>query len=390
MSDQDEQVEVSPEVQAEGEWLEAQRRDRSKPANVIAALAKVMEELPGIGKNENSSQGYQYRGIEAITAEAQTLLGKYGVVFVPEVLERTVKDFISNGKPWTEDQLKVIYHVYGPGGVKDKIVVGPLYGLGRDNSDKGSNKSMTQCFKYALIQTLCIGDSKDDADKDVARESDAIQVRRVMAPDVQAVADQWPDVDAFDRAHHAYTSAVGKLDQGQRGELKAWKGQNKFGVWMDPDQFDATMGAIRTLRRNEHIMEPEPPESSETPEQGQPPTETPETNEPPVETPEPPHEPSHWEGELINSMNARRLMEILKSLGLPVQGKVDQLRHNLRQHVRAQSVKDGEEAAELCEFCGENPCVCAPAEELKAQVEADTEPVQTVETADSEDPGRPF
>lgn len=153
-------------------------RSLERPRNVIEALARVMAELPGIGKDqesgsEGSSQRYKYRGIEAITAEAQPLLGKYGVVFVPEVLKRRTLNLTMGGKPWTEEQLKVRYRVYGPGGRDDFIVVGPIWGLGRDNSDKGTNKCLTQCFKYALLQVLCVGDRKDDADSEDPHQADA-------------------------------------------------------------------------------------------------------------------------------------------------------------------------------------------------------------------------
>ena len=155
--------------------------DRPMPTNVIAALARVMEELPAIGKDQRSEQGYNYRGIEDITAKAQKLLGRYGVVFVPKVLKRRTLDLTINNKPWTQEELKVVYTVYGPGGVSDCITVGPIWGLGRDNSDKGSNKSLTQTFKYALLQALCVADPKDDADRDVAHEADAHGQQRGQA-----------------------------------------------------------------------------------------------------------------------------------------------------------------------------------------------------------------
>ena len=70
-----------------------------------------------------------------------------------------------NGNPWTDTFLEVQYRVYGPGGKEDAITVGPLLAIGRDNSDKGANKAMTQAFKYALLQVLCISDKKDDGDQ---------------------------------------------------------------------------------------------------------------------------------------------------------------------------------------------------------------------------------
>jgi hypothetical protein len=157
----------------------------TRPQNVTEAIARVMADLPAIGKTGQaaaSQGGYAYRGIEAITSEAQSLFGKYGVVFVPQVRAFDIKDIVVAGKPWTDTILTVEYTVYGPNhgalhlkgigdekmeltsSVEDFIVVGPLIAIGRDNSDKGANKAMTQAFKYALLQVLCISDKKDDSD----------------------------------------------------------------------------------------------------------------------------------------------------------------------------------------------------------------------------------
>jgi len=135
--------------------------------NVVVALLRVMDELPAIGKDGRADPkqgGYAYRGIEQITKQAQGLFAKHGVVFVPRVVGHEIREIEVNGKPWTDTIEQVEYDVYGPGGVEDKITVGPILAIGRDNSDKGGNKCLTQAFKYALLQTLCISDAKDDTD----------------------------------------------------------------------------------------------------------------------------------------------------------------------------------------------------------------------------------
>jgi hypothetical protein len=137
------------------------------PSNVVQALSRVLADLPGIGKGDRASQqqgGYAYRGIEAITKEAAPLFAKHGVVFVPHVLSWERDEITVNSKPWTDDRMTISYTVYGPGGPDDCIEVGPIPAIGRDNSDKGANKCMTQAFKYALLQVLCIADAKDDGD----------------------------------------------------------------------------------------------------------------------------------------------------------------------------------------------------------------------------------
>jgi hypothetical protein len=146
-------AETAPEVRA--------------PGNVIEALAAVAADLPAIGKDGKADPkqgGYSYRGIEQITREAQRLFARYRVVFVPRVVHHEIRQITVNDKPWTDTVELVEYDVYGPGGVEDRITVGPILAIGRDNSDKGANKCLTQSFKYALLQTLCISDAKDDSD----------------------------------------------------------------------------------------------------------------------------------------------------------------------------------------------------------------------------------
>lgn len=150
-----------------------------EPRTVIEAIAAVMGELPAISKGDRASDqqgGYSYRGIESITSHLQPLLAKNGLVFVPKVVGREVRE-ISVGnppKPWTDTILTVRYRCWfsndqkadlGPGVPgHDYIDVGPVVGIGRDGADKGANKAMSQAFKYALLQTFMISDKADDGD----------------------------------------------------------------------------------------------------------------------------------------------------------------------------------------------------------------------------------
>lgn len=184
---------------------------------VTEALRRVMRDLPGIGKDNTASAqqgGYAYRGIEQITKEAQRLFAEHGVVFVPRVIAHDTRDLIVNSKPWTDTILMVEYDVFGPGGREDRITVGPLVGIGRDNSDKGANKALTQTFKYALLQSLCISDAKDDADGTTheaderqapqepavaaLRARDEVAVRiKALGPDAKAAVRQFCVDDAI-------------------------------------------------------------------------------------------------------------------------------------------------------------------------------------------------
>ncbi len=183
--------------------------DEPLPTTVTAALSRVMAELPAISKDgraDPAQGGYAYRGIEQITREAQRLFAKYGVVFAPRVTSHVIKDIIVNNKPWTDTILTVAYDVYGPSHCderEDFITVGPLVAIGRDNSDKGANKAMTQAFKYALLQVLCISDANDDTDG-TTHEAD---IERTVADDMLASLQRQIDSlddDARDRVRAAW------------------------------------------------------------------------------------------------------------------------------------------------------------------------------------------
>jgi hypothetical protein len=150
--------------------------------NVIEALAWVTARMGGIAKTrpdraDGEERGilYAYRGIDAIAAAAQPLLGRARVVIVPTDTHTAHHDKITvNGRAWTDTTVEVDWTVYGPGGVTDQITATTI-GIGRDNSDKGYNKAQTQAYKNLLLRLLCIGDPQDDGDQPHGQNLDTDQ-----------------------------------------------------------------------------------------------------------------------------------------------------------------------------------------------------------------------
>lgn len=170
--------------------------DQPEPraANVIEALQRVMRDLPAIGKEgvgPAAQGGYKFRGIEQIVRHAVPLFARHGVVFTPYRVDlRPHTDVASGGKPAVDERVVVTYRIYGPGGVDDFIEV-QAPGVGRDQTDKGSNKAMTAAYKYALTQTLGVADEKDDGDQ-YGMEADESPVLASDA-EVQALDDALRD-----------------------------------------------------------------------------------------------------------------------------------------------------------------------------------------------------
>lgn len=186
-----------------------------EPQNVTEAVAAIMEELPGIGKNRQASAqqgGYSYRGIDDITAALQPLFAKFRVVLFPRVTDIETHELVVNDKPWTDTILRVSYDVcHGPSDTKMQVDV---IGIGRDNSDKGANKALTQAFKYALLQTFCISDPSDDSDSG----SPATDVRYERPRSGQRHRDTSSPGQATDNMTALLRKLVGEIYEARTGQ----------------------------------------------------------------------------------------------------------------------------------------------------------------------------
>ena len=114
-----------------------------------------------------------------------------------------------NSKPWTDTTLIVNYTLTSRDG---SSLQATTVGIGRDNSDKGANKAMSQAFKYLLLQVLCISDAKDDADGSTF-EADAHY--------------EEPEHPLADRVR-AVMAEIGTLDADGKSAMKEWKGEHSL------------------------------------------------------------------------------------------------------------------------------------------------------------------
>lgn len=140
-------------------------RERTKPGEIYAKINAIMLEVDAIGKNtKNQTQGWFFRGIDAVMNELHPLLAKHGVFLTAEIVshhqeERTTK----GGAILIYSNLLMRYRMYATDG---SFVETEAYGEGMDSGDKSSNKAMSVAMKYALLQMLCIPTEAVDPDLD--------------------------------------------------------------------------------------------------------------------------------------------------------------------------------------------------------------------------------
>ena len=122
---------------------------------IYGQISKIMKDCPAIGKNNvNQQQRFNYRSIDDVMNALQNILPKYGVFYVPEVLESSREERqTKTGGNLIYSVLKVKYTFYAEDGSHVSAVV---QSEGMDSADKSSNKAMSAACKYALFQVFNI------------------------------------------------------------------------------------------------------------------------------------------------------------------------------------------------------------------------------------------
>lgn len=123
--------------------------------NIYEAISHVMADIGTIGKtSKNQTQGFMYRGIDAVMNALNPSLIKNKVFVVPEVLEQTREERRNNKNTnLIYSIIKVKYHFYAEDGTE---VTATVIGEGMDSGDKATNKALSIAFKYACFQVFCI------------------------------------------------------------------------------------------------------------------------------------------------------------------------------------------------------------------------------------------
>lgn len=206
------------------------------PVSVHVALARVIAEMPSIGKDErgpSNQGGYAYRGIEAITKHAGPLFGQHGIVIVPTVTVTSVQPSPAMKDGWQDTYITVVWEIVGPDG---STVTATTCGVGRDNVDKGINKAQTQAWKYLLLALLCVSDRADDADGQ--HYDDGRRPEQQPEPEHDDTWERlgWPSYDAFSAAHTAFQERTKGTSDAVRAEMREWRRGLEFGYPYTPDQ----------------------------------------------------------------------------------------------------------------------------------------------------------
>lgn len=167
---------------------------------IYALIGQAMREIGAVGKDSvNQTQGFKYRGIDAVYNALNPVMAKYGLFIVPEILEQNREERTTVKKVWDNDTksrvdkastliwsiLKIRFTMYAPDGSNVSAVV---IGEGMDTGDKATNKAMSIALKYAAFQMFMIPTEETTIDPD--SESHEVEPKKQTAkPETKPAAD---------------------------------------------------------------------------------------------------------------------------------------------------------------------------------------------------------
>jgi hypothetical protein len=148
----------------------------TKTLPIAQALNEVMKEVGAVKKNDrNASQGFNFRGIDAVVNAVSPALQKHGVIVVPSVedYEYASVEIGKNRTVMGHVKVKVTYTFIGAGGDAIKATV---VGEAMDSGDKATAKAMSVAFRTALLQTLSLPTDEPDPDSQSYERSEKVVV----------------------------------------------------------------------------------------------------------------------------------------------------------------------------------------------------------------------
>lgn len=167
-------------------------------------ILAVMHEVQGVAKSErNSSQGFNFRGIDAVINKVGPALRNAGGFILPEVISAEH----STATTAKGAQINVVHLVvqFGIYGLDGDAIVGTVAAEAMDSGDKATAKAMSVALRSFLLQVLAIPTDEPDPDsfsyeatgRDFVAEAEAAAltydvdtVRDIYSAAIQAKAPQ--------------------------------------------------------------------------------------------------------------------------------------------------------------------------------------------------------
>jgi len=137
------------------------------------SLAKVMASVSSVAKKDkNTSQGFNFRGIDAVLNAVAPALREHGVIVMPKVMWHDYKT-VEVGQKRTQMAHVIVSVQYTFTGQAGDSIECQVLGEAMDSGDKAVAKAMSVAFRIALLQALALPTDEPDPDSYSYERSEA-------------------------------------------------------------------------------------------------------------------------------------------------------------------------------------------------------------------------
>lgn len=129
----------------------------------VEVILGVMKDVQAVAKKEkNLSQGFNFRGIDAVVNAVGPEFRKHGGFLVPTVINKSASILpTKNGGSMNAVSLEVQFSIYGDEG---DPITGTVFSEANDSGDKATAKAMSVALRTFLLQTLLLPTDEPDPD----------------------------------------------------------------------------------------------------------------------------------------------------------------------------------------------------------------------------------
>jgi len=123
------------------------------PANIYQLISKISSEAGALEPTSKAGLPFPFRGVDGVVNHLSTLMQKYGVIVVPEVMEHVVTPREIGNRVVKTTTVVTKFHFYAPDGT---TVAATTAGLADDFGDRSTAQAQSVAFRIALLQTFTL------------------------------------------------------------------------------------------------------------------------------------------------------------------------------------------------------------------------------------------
>lgn len=135
----------------------------NKKPQIYELIGRCAKEIGAVAKKEtNKSQGWNFRGVDAVVNACAPALSRHGLFFVSRIADLAEKTHQTrNGTVMNNIRLTVEYIIYAPDG---SFLATQVIGEASDSGDKGCAKAMSVAERIMLLQLFHLPTDEPDPD----------------------------------------------------------------------------------------------------------------------------------------------------------------------------------------------------------------------------------